>query len=335
MPRKSKTAGSPAAIAGQLVPSLTMRAIEAFVAVGTTGSMVAAAKKLGLTQPAVSQIIGSLEAALGIQLFDRSVRPPALTLQGATLIKDATAITDAIGKFQDAVRLGSSARLPLLRIGMLNSFAASMGPYVIKRLQDVAVEWAIDSGFRATRFQSVVDREFDFIITADEGAIPDGVKAMPVLTEPFLIVAPSSFRDGAVKQLGTSLDLIRFGRDPVLHSRIDQMLQRHGIAPQRRYHLDTNEAVLTMVAMGLGWSILPPLAVFKAIERGGDIRALPFPGKALHRTLYVVSRKNEGLQIAAKIRDAAIEALQRAFLPRVRTAMPEIARQITLHGKAR
>jgi DNA-binding transcriptional LysR family regulator len=298
--------------------------------------MVAAAKELGLTQPAISQIIGSLERTLGIQLFDRSVRPPALTLQGTTLIRHATAITDAIREFQSSVRLGASAQLPLLRIGMLNSFATSMGPHVIRELHHVAAEWAIDSGFRATRFQSVVDREFDFIITADESDIPGEVNAMPILTEPLLIIVPSSYRgdSASLKRLSEGHDLVRFGRDPKLHSRIDHRLQQHGVVPQRRYHLDTNEAVLTMVGMGAGWTILPALAVFRSIERGDGIRALPFPGDAFHRTLHVVSRKNEGLQIATKIRDAAIDALRRLLVPSARVSMPDIARQITLHAKA-
>src|SRR6202007_1766016 len=107
-----------------------------------------------------------------------------------------------------------------------------------------------------------------------------------------------------------------------------QVLQKNSIAPHRRYHLDTNEAVLSMVAMGLGWTILPPLAVFKSIEKGADIRASLSPGKALYRTLYIGSRRGEGLQIAAKIRDAAIEALKQVFLPRVRVSMPDIARRI-------
>src|SRR3981189_2610994 len=147
-----RTAGRRGAPVGS---GVTIRSLEIFVAVAQTGSMVAAAKRLDLTQPPISQVIAGLEASLGIGLFDRSVRPPALTLQGATLLKHAAAVTEAIGKFQSALRLGRSAQLPLLRIGMLNSFAASIGPHVIKRLRDIAAEWSVDSGFNATRMQAV------------------------------------------------------------------------------------------------------------------------------------------------------------------------------------
>jgi DNA-binding transcriptional LysR family regulator len=319
-----------------LSAGITIRALEVFVTVAKAGTMVAAAKQLRLTQPAISQVIATLEASLGIQLFDRSVRPPALTLQGTTLLKDAAAITDAIGRFQSSVRLGATAQLPLLRIGMLNSFATTIGPHVIRQLRDVAAEWAIDSGFGATRYRTVADREFDFVITADESPIPAEVRAMPILTEPFLVIVPSTYdaRRMSLKKLSEDLDLIRFGRDPHLHSRTDHILQQHGLMPQRRYHLDTAEAVLAMVAVGSGWTILPPLAVYRSIARGDGIRALPFPGKPFHRTIHVVSPKGEGLHIATRIRDAAIRALAQHFLPSIRSKMPAIRRQITLHGAA-
>jgi DNA-binding transcriptional LysR family regulator len=315
-------------------PGVTIRSLEIFTAVAKSGSMVAAAKQLDLTQPAISQVIGALEANLGIELFDRSVRPPALTLQGATLIRHAVAITDAIEKFHGAVRLGTSAQLPLLRIGMLNSFAATMGPHVIKRLRDVAVQWSVDSGFGATRIRAVSEREFDFVVTSDETPVPPDVEVMPILTEPFLMIVPSSFRDSAVtlRSLSEGLDLIRFGRDPHLHARIDGLLQREGLIPQRRYHLDTTEAVLAMVADGSGWTILPPLPVFASLARGAAIRALRLPGKSFQRRIVVASRKGEGHHIATQIRDAAVAALSQHYLPKVRGLMPHIADQLRLHG---
>jgi DNA-binding transcriptional LysR family regulator len=95
--------------------------------------MVAAAQELKLSQPAVSQMIAGLEQSLGRRLLDHSVRPPVLTLQGTALLKHATRSSTPSG-FQSAARLGSAAQLPLLRIGILNSFVTTMAPYVFNRL---------------------------------------------------------------------------------------------------------------------------------------------------------------------------------------------------------
>ena len=67
-------------------------------------------------------------------------------------------------------------------------------------------------------------------------------------------------------------------------------------------------------------------------QRGDPIRVLPFPGKPFHRTINVVSLKNEGQLLAEQIRGASIDALKQYFMPPLRKLMPEIARQTTLHG---
>ncbi len=313
---------------------LSIRAIEVFVVLAKAGTMVAAAEELKLSQPAVSQMIAGLEQWLGRRLLDRSVRPPVLTLQGTALLKHAAAIVDSVRQFQSAARLGSAAPLPLLRIGILNSFATTMGPHVFNRLRNIAAEWSIDSGFHATRFRTVLDRDFDFAITADESAVPDELKVSPILSEPFLVIAPAAYRTGnfSLPKLAKDLDLIRFGRDAMLHSRLDHALERHGVAAQHRFHLDTTEGVLAMIAVGSGWTILPPLAVIKALMRGDAIRALPFPGKPFHRTINVVSLKNERFDIAQQIRGAAVEALKEHFLPPLRALLPAAAALTTLHG---
>jgi DNA-binding transcriptional LysR family regulator len=313
---------------------LTIRALETFVVVAKAGTMVAAAKQLKLSQPAISQMIASLEQSLGVQLFDRSVRPPVLTLQGTTLIKHAAAITESVRQFRSTVRLGTAAQLPLLRIGILNSFATTMGPYIFKQLRNIAAEWSVDSGFHATRFRTVIDRDFDFAITADGSPVPDEVDAVPILTEPFLLIVPANFkgRNLSLNRIAEQLDLIRFGRDPTLHTRIDHALRKHGVIAQHRYHLDTTEAVLAMVAVGSGWTILPPLSVIKSVQRGDPIRVLNLPDKSLYRTINVVSLKNEGLPLAQQIRAASIEALKQYFIPALRKLMPEIERLTILHG---
>ena len=251
--RQQHSAGLRATVKTSLASGPSLRALEIFVAVARARTMVAAAKRLKLTQPAISQVIGALEANLGVQLFDRSTRPPTLTLQGAALIEHASAITDAARRLQSAVRLGAASPLPSLRIGMLNSFATTIGPHVIRRLRNIAGEWSINSGFYATRYSAVVDRDFDFSITADKSSIPSEVHLMPILTEPFLLVVPANYRmrSASLNKLNGDLDLIKFGRDPNLHSRIDQILQGNGLIPPRRYHLDTTEAVLAMVDRGI------------------------------------------------------------------------------------
>jgi DNA-binding transcriptional LysR family regulator len=240
-----------------------------------------------------------------------------------------------IGRFENALRWGSTTMLPRLRIGMLNSFAETIGPLVLARLRSIALELTVDSGFNATRVQSVIDREFDFVVTTDESPPLPGIEVTPIMTEPFLIVVPQSYEGDpqALKPLSQALDLIRFGRDPFMISRFDQTLRSRGIAPTRRYQMDTHEAVLQMVAAGMGWTILPPLAVYRALARGDRLRVAAYPEPSMKRMMMVISRTDEGSHVATEIHAAAIEALRGSFVPAVEALMPEIGGLITLHGR--
>lgn len=315
---------------------LTARSLEVFLAIARSGTMSAAAEQLGLTQPAISQSISQMESALNLQLFDRSKRPLVLTLDGAALVEPARAIISGIERFSQALHWRSGGQMPLLRIGMLNSFAETIGPAVFTQLRRIAAELTIDSGFSATRIRSVADRELDFVITTDESPLPPGVTMTPILTEPFLIVAPPGYAGDprAIKQLSESLDLIRFGRDPFMNSRFDQTLRAWGASPTRQYRMDTHAAVLEMVAAGIGWTILPPLALYRSIARGDRYGIAPYPEQSMRRVMMVIARKGEGEHIVRGIHEAATEALESKVLPVLRRELPDIAAMMMLHAQA-
>jgi len=320
--------------AGSLLGSrINLHRLEIFVTVAQAGSMSAAAEKFGLTQPAVSQSIRKLEEMSGFELFDRSTRPPKLTLRGATFLNDAIAVVESIRRLEVGVRFGERAPLPALRIGMLNSFASTLGPFVIKALQDSAVHWYVDTGFAASRIITLLDRRFDFIITADETKPPPGVVAVPLFSEPYRIVLASKLqaRADSLIKLMSDMNMIRFGRDPNMMSRIDHWLNGAGIRPPKRYHLDTIEGTVQMVSSEVGWSVLPPLAIFRLIERGEAIKTFKFPGEPIRRTVSLVSREGEGVHIAEKIRSVAADLLKERFLPSIKKNIPDALADIQIY----
>src|SRR3546814_13645209 len=80
-----------------LPQSFDLRSLRVFVMVAEAGGMTSAARQLGLTQSSVSQIVGNLEEAIGSALFDRSVRPLALTAAGTTLYERGRAMLAEAG----------------------------------------------------------------------------------------------------------------------------------------------------------------------------------------------------------------------------------------------
>jgi DNA-binding transcriptional LysR family regulator len=72
-----------------MLDRLTLDQMRAMIAVAETGSFSAAARRLDRVQSAVSQSIQSLEATLGIELFDRAAKTPKLNETGRVLLQDA------------------------------------------------------------------------------------------------------------------------------------------------------------------------------------------------------------------------------------------------------
>ena len=74
--------------------------IQSFAAVAEHGSLSAAARTLGSSQPTLSRHIAQLEAEMGARLFERSRGGMALTAQGAELMHHAQAMADAAARFE-------------------------------------------------------------------------------------------------------------------------------------------------------------------------------------------------------------------------------------------
>ncbi|CAN5120965.1 LysR family transcriptional regulator [soil metagenome] len=75
-----------------MLDPLTLDQMRVLVTVAETGSFSAAARKLRRAQSGVSQAVQGLEAALGVQLFDRSGKTPKLSDAGRVLLDDARAM---------------------------------------------------------------------------------------------------------------------------------------------------------------------------------------------------------------------------------------------------
>ncbi len=77
-----------------MIDPLTLDQMRVLIAVAETGSFSGAARRLGRVQSAVSQAINTMESVLGVALFDRRGKKPALTEAGEVIARDARRLID-------------------------------------------------------------------------------------------------------------------------------------------------------------------------------------------------------------------------------------------------
>lgn len=313
----NKSAGSK----GDAKSWMNLRSIEILVAAVEEDSMSRAAERLALTQSAVSQAIANLESAIGRQLIDRSVRPMRLTLAGTSFYKKATELLDKARELEQLVELDLNKTLPVLRIGMVDSFVATAGPYLMQELDNIASSWSVGSGINETSLRALVERRVDFMITPDDSYRQFDVIAIPVFDEPFLIVAPAE-RGKSVERVMAEKPLIRYSPRSLIGRQVDAYLQQQALVPEQRYELDTSDAVMAMVGAGAGWSITTPLAVLKSSPSTQQVRFHPLPSPGMRRKLWLMARHTESPELAERIAAAAREMVERHCLPQILKLAP-------------
>ena len=292
---------------------LDLRALETFIAVCDTGGMGVAARRIGLTQPAVSQIVRRLEADLGVQLFDRQSGRIRLARAGEILEQRGRALLADARQLAMVLRQSESAKLRNVRVGLVNSFAATAGPRLINSLAQFADLISVSSGLSAVLANDFHAGALDIVVISDPLEDTDDLERHRILTETFSLVLPASLElDGGevnLETLSRKLPLIRYSERSFIGLEIERHLRRLRIRAPKSLEFDATEAVFAMVAAGVGWSLIPPLCLLQGRTFIQGLRVLPLPKPRLNRSLYLIVREKGFRSVAAVCADAARDAL--------------------------
>src|SRR3954463_12632843 len=110
---------------------LRFRDLQVFFSVVQYGSMAKAANELGVTQPAVSEVVAGLEHAFGVRLFDRSSQGVEPTIYGRALLKRGVAAFDELKQGIRDIEFLADPTKGEVRIGCPDSLAGGiLGPFV-------------------------------------------------------------------------------------------------------------------------------------------------------------------------------------------------------------
>ena len=120
---------------------LSLRSLMIFKTVAENGSFTAAAKKLYITQSAVSHTIRDLEEATGMVLFDRLSKKVQLTANGQLLLDESAALLAASRELED--RLANPKRCIPLQLVSSITIACFWLPSILQRLKTLLPEVSV------------------------------------------------------------------------------------------------------------------------------------------------------------------------------------------------
>jgi DNA-binding transcriptional LysR family regulator len=310
-------------------PPIDLRALQAFVAVCETGSMTAAAKQLGVSQSAVSQSVSSLEREQGTSLFDRDSRPPRPNIAGRALLELAGPLLEHAHMVSTRIGDASlSGTLPI-RLGCVDSFAATVGPELIRAVSGSARQIALWSGLTPGLTKQLHDREIDMAVCTQTVLSDARIVEIPLFSEAFVVVVSRSYLDGREdtdwRTLVQELPLIRYTARSVIGQQVERFARHLGIDSVRRYEFDATDPLLSLVTARLGFAISTPLCLWQARHYLNDIAVLPLPPSRLgRRDFFLLHRQGEWEEFAGEIVTLTRRVLDHGIHPALARALPRL-----------
>ena len=291
-------------------PSLEQLSI--FATVADTGSFSAAARRLGRAQSVVSYGIAQLEAQLGLALFDRSGRLPALTDVGRALLDDARRAGEAVDSLraraaglqaglEAALSLGVDVMLPQrVLVSVLEAFAAAF-PTVALRLCIEAlggVPALVDAGVCALGLGTELPN------------LPAGLRLRPVGSVRLIPVAAPGHPLAAAT---ANAEAVRDATQIVLTDRTELTAGRDiAVLSPKTWRIGDLGAKHALLRAGLGWGNMPEELVTEDLATGRLVRLTLAEGRAHDYPLALIEKRDQllgpaGRWLAERFRQALEE----------------------------
>lgn len=252
--------------------------LTTFVTVMSEGSMTAAADKLYLTQPAVSQQIRNLEEDLGVELLVRGVRSIKATPQGEVLYEYAKKIIHLTQQAEIAIKSIGNQMRGQLRIGSLNSIGLHLMSPIVGRLMrhnpDLQIKIDYERGEELIKgFKKSV---YDVLIIPDVrtefSTELEGCEQKFLAKEEMWLVGTSKDekmpQQITTKNLG-DFPLVNFTEEfPNFNKQLSEKLDGQGVKYSSIFESANVGTLKRVIEAGLGWGFLPAHSIKKQVRSG-------------------------------------------------------------------
>lgn len=311
-----------------------------FVAIAEEGSLSAAAARIGIAQPSLSQLVKQMEDRLGVPLLIRSPKGVALTDAGQTLVARAREIIAATDRAMEEVRLAGTVTSGPVSFGLPSSVSMVLS---VPLAETVRHSLPLVS-LRAVEAMSGFIRDWLREGALDLGILYEtdqlrGATAQLVMTEDLHLFAapdawPLSSPPGEPARLSeiAATDLILPSPNHGLRAMIDRFARTSGVRLNVVLEMDALTQIKALVARGSGAAILSPAAAHD-FRASGQLVSAPIVEPVLRRPVYLVRNpvrpiSRAGLEVERMTLDVIEDLVRRGIWE----ATPVEARHRTTGG---
>ena len=290
--------------------NLNLQQLQCFSALARTCNFRRAAETLGISQPALSRTIKTLEEAIGARLFDRDTRRVEITPTGRELLPIATRILENFQSSLSELSEFLDGRSGKVTVAALASIGVALLPRAIQQFLEASpgVEVAIMEGAADRLRETVAAGHADFALSVrPEGREP--LHFRHLFDDPFVLVCrkdhPFAQRSSADWSDFAAYPFIASARSSSIRPVTDAAFVQKGLDVRSVLEFPSIASCGALVSAGLGITALPQLAM--SLIPGNGLVTVPLHGPQLTRPIGLVTRIGRSLSPATQAFMATVE----------------------------
>jgi DNA-binding transcriptional LysR family regulator len=243
---------------------MNIKQLEVLRTLLSTGSTIATAKAMGLSQSGVSRLLAQLESDLALTLFARDKGRLIPTPEAAILARDAENVLLAVDRMAghaEDLRNGASGP-EIVRIGLPSSmwenFAPAMLIDYVRDFPGVRIETFFETTTAINKL--VGERVIDLGFLRMEGEVGPGIAVEKVASGESVCVIPKDHPLAGLEEITVrdlrNVPLVLIGKQRPNRMALDQAFKRAGVKQMVKIETHTNSSACSYVAHGLGIAII-------------------------------------------------------------------------------
>lgn len=274
---------------------MELRDLHALIAIAETGSLSAAARRLHLTQPALTASLQRLEVAVGVGLVKRHSRGAVLTEEGQYVLQKARDVVHDVGQIarvHDQLALEPEGEI---RLGLPTTVAGGLIPELIPLMQAKypRIRLHVVEAMSGVLKEQLQLGRLDLAVLFD-GAPSAGLRCTPLLAETLYLLLPADHPLAALPAVDletvAALSLVLPSVANSIRKRIEVACEAKGLTLLVLADVDSLPGLLGLVQAGY-CTVLPKYLAKREID-AGRIVAVVMANPTLRWVLYVATRRD-------------------------------------------
>ncbi len=276
---------------------MNLRDLDLFCEVAHLGSFSKAAKSHGMSQPAASEIVKSIEEHLGCELLNRSVRPLELTPEGHIYYDGCRQLLDEYRRLEDRVLQRRDKVVGPVRVGAIYSVGLLQMDGYVREFERLYPDAALDLQYLHPEevLSRVVSEEVDLGLMSFPPKRSD-LNCISWQDQPIVVVVPPTHslakRDWVRVEELEGENLVGFTTDLQMRTETDRWLKHAKVHVNVVHAFDNIENIKRAVEIGSGIALLPVPTVRREAELGSLV-AIPLEDVTWFRRLALIHKRTK------------------------------------------